>query len=103
MATVCRHVSSARNERLDLAKHIALNSKGDMDTTKHTAEQATGCRENPHGIGQFYAGAINRSGRVSESGAELTSQEARVFLREGGEVAVPNAGAGSYREVFAAL
>jgi len=66
------------------------------------AEQATGCRQ--HGtLGQYYAGPINRKGRVSSEGNELTTKQAYDFLREGGAVSVPNAGAGSYREFFKSL
>ncbi len=56
------------------------------------ADQATGLRENPHGIGQFY----------DDQGNLLTREEAQdVFLN--GFVEVPNAGAGSYETVLTAL
>lgn len=67
------------------------------------SEQATGIPENPHGLGAFYSGPINRNGNVSEPGEKLSMMEAQDWLREGGSVGVPNAGAGSYRNVFRAL
>lgn len=67
------------------------------------AEQATGCRQNRNGLGTLYAGPINRNGMVSEPGHELTPQEAQDWLYAGGSVAIPNAGAGSYREAFKLL
>lgn len=70
---------------------------------KEACEQSTGCCEHKRGIGQFYSGPINRKGSVSESGSPLTDEEALAFLIDGGSVAVPNAGAGSYRAVFARL
>lgn len=70
---------------------------------QQTAEQATGCAENRHGIGQFYAGPINSNGMTSESGSPLTTEQAKDYLWSLGQVAVPNAGAGSYRQVFADL
>lgn len=48
----------------------------------------------------MYLGAINRKGMVSESGAECDSVEAIDYMNDGGDVALPNAGAGSYRKVF---
>lgn len=68
------------------------------------AEQATGCHENLHGLGKFYAGPINRKGMVNDPGHELnTLEEIQAWLGEGGQVAIPNAGAGSYRRAFAAM
>lgn len=68
------------------------------------AEQATGIAENPNGIGQLYAGPINRKGLVSDPGFEINSApDAYNWLRDGGCVAIPNAGAGSYRKAFEAI
>lgn len=60
---------------------------------KTQAEEATGVRSNPHGVGKFY----------SRSGRELKASDAAYHIRNEGHIAVPNAGAGSYREVFEAL
>jgi hypothetical protein len=65
-----------------------------FDPERYGAEQATGVRQHPAGIGQFYA----------DDGREITPQEAYDIVREGaGAVEVPNAGAGSYRAVFQAM
>lgn len=57
------------------------------------AELMTGIPENPHGIGQFY----------DEDGNEINREEAQDQFLDGKGIAVPNAGAGSYEEVFNAL
>jgi len=67
------------------------------------SEDATGIVENPRGIGKMYAGAINRKGHVTEGEYEVDQQKAMDYLLEGGEIVVPNAGAGSYGKVFEAL
>lgn len=56
------------------------------------AEEATGCRQ-VGGLGKYYA----RGGR------ELTIEQAAEILMTGGEVEVPNAGAGSYDDFFATI
>lgn len=58
-------------------------------------EMATGVVESPAGIGKFY----------DQTGTPLTPAEAQVELTRpgGGAIAVPNAGAGSFRKVFKAL
>jgi hypothetical protein len=60
---------------------------------KLQAEEATGIKENPNGFGNMY----------SFGGAKLTPTEAVDLVRNQDAVEVPNAGAGSYREVFKAL
>ena len=68
------------------------------------ADQMTGCHEHPRGLGKYYAGPINRNGWVTDSGEEFADHKAAYdFLREGGEVGVPHAGAGSYDDVFRSL
>lgn len=79
-----------------------------MKTTRthkqDTAETATGCFEAPGGLGKLYAGAINRQGHVSVPGHAFDkAADAYDWLREGGEVDAPNAGAGSASKFFAAL
>jgi len=65
------------------------------------AESATGCCANPHGLGQIYAGPINRKGHVTGGGDVLeTVADMQDYLREGGVISIPNAGAGSYRKAF---
>ena len=64
-----------------------------MSREQLQAEEATGIVENKHGVGKFYA----------HGGRELTVADAAYCIRNDGSVAVPNAGAGSYREVFEAL
>lgn len=69
-----------------------------------SAEQATGIRENPFGLGKYYGGARNNGGRVTPGGEEIDSKEdAYDLLRDGVSIEVPNAGAGSYREFFESL
>jgi len=63
-----------------------------MDIEKTMCEDATGCRQQ-NGIGKFY----------DDKGNEITLTEARRVFREGKTVEVPNAGAGSYREVLKLL
>lgn len=58
--------------------------------TKHTAESATGCVESSSGIGTFF----------NDKGNKITVGQARVIFNQFGTVEVPNAGAGSYAEVF---
>ena len=53
---------------------------------KKMAEDATGIRENLHGIGTFY----------DENGKEISTEK----IKDHKAVEVPNAGAGSYQEVF---
>ena len=57
------------------------------------AGAATGCFENPHGIGTLY----------DNDGGELTLEQAREAFGKGLPVEVPNAGAGSYDSVLKAL
>ena len=65
-----------------------------MSLEKNMTETATGIKENPHGLGSFYDG----------KGNTLTNDDARVtFAIKNNSVEVPNAGAGSFREVFAIL
>lgn len=64
------------------------------EAIKHVfAEQATGCFESPTGLGKFY----DRKGNL------LSLVEAQDKLLFGEAVIVPNAGAGSYGKVLAAL
>jgi hypothetical protein len=56
--------------------------------TKVIAEQATGCREHPKGLGGFY----------DNNGKELSNEAAADLIIDGKSVAVPNAGAGSYAD-----
>ena len=59
---------------------------------KILCEQATGCSQ--HGnIGKFY----------DNTGCEISIKYARKIFRQGNTVEVPNAGAGSFREVFKML
>jgi len=76
-----------------------------MKTTETiSAEQATGCSENPFGIGKCFAGPINRKGKVSDPGTDLPTREAAMdWLEQGGAIAFPNAGAGSSRKVFCGI
>ena len=60
-----------------------------MDVEREIAEQATGCRQHT-ALGKLYA----------DGGRELTREEAQGLIRTGGSVEVPNAGAGSYRQIF---
>jgi len=53
------------------------------------AEQATGCRERVRDGGRFY----------SSNGEKISDTAARRAVREGESVALPNAGAGSYKQV----
>jgi hypothetical protein len=57
-----------------------------------SAEEGTGIHENPHGLGKFY---------LSED-CTVTPTEAYDAMREGKEIEVPNAGAGSNRRFFQA-
>lgn len=57
------------------------------------AEEATGIPENTHGIGAFYDGRGNL----------LTLEEAKEQFEESKVIEAPNAGAGSYHKVLAAL
>jgi hypothetical protein len=64
------------------------------DIDKRRAEDATGCRESRSGLGQFYDGRGN----------PLTAEEAQGVFNVAEEVVeVPNAGAGSYADVFKLL
>lgn len=60
---------------------------------KETAEQSTGISENPTGLGSFY----------DTNGIELSFMEASNLIQRGEAVEVPNAGSGSYNEVFKLL
>ncbi len=60
-----------------------------MSIEKQMAEDATGCRQS-NGIGKFY----------NNKGYEITIKEAKKMFRQGDIIEVPNAGAGSYREVL---
>ena len=60
---------------------------------KVLCEQTTGIKENPHGIGQFY----------DCIGLEVSRKKARILFRQGEVIEVPNAGAGSFREVLKEL
>lgn len=64
-----------------------------MTFEKQIAEQATGLPEHPRGSGQFYFAG----------GATLTDEQARTEILNDAAIEVPNAGAGSYREVFQRL
>lgn len=57
------------------------------------AGQATGIRQHPAGIGQFYL----------SGGHAVEADTAYAALRHGSSVEVPNAGAGSYRAVLSAM
>lgn len=75
-----------------------------MSTIKDFAETATGCNENPSGFGQLFTGGYNDDGRCHPGGDPIaTAADAYDVLRAGRTVAVPNAGAGSYAEVFESL
>jgi len=56
------------------------------------AEEATGCRQHPKGLGKFYR----------KGGIEVTPAQAKGLLLEGEAIEVPNAGAGSYSYFFQA-
>jgi hypothetical protein len=72
-----------------------------MSLQQQVAEEATGCVENPFGIGTYYEGAKNIKGMVTPGGDVIESKEATyTLLMEGVEVEVPNAGAGSYHTFF---
>ena len=58
------------------------------------SESATGCIENPAGLGKYFGGPD------SGSHAELTPEKAADYMLDGGVVSVPNAGAGSYEDFF---
>jgi hypothetical protein len=70
-----------------------------MTTEQSKAEQATGCRERV-GLGQIFTGPENIKGRVTPGGDPLTNEQAAERLQDGKCIAIPNAGAGSYRKVF---
>jgi hypothetical protein len=57
------------------------------------AEEMTGLREHPKGFGQMYA----------DGGNPLDREQAQDWFLDGNSVEVPNAGAGSYEDVFEAL
>ncbi len=57
------------------------------------AEQMTGIPENPSGIGQFY----------DSKGNPVSREQAQDLFIGGETIELPNAGAGSYSEVFEAL
>ena len=57
---------------------------------KQVCEDATGCNANPHGLGKFY----------DDDGCEISTDRVFDILIDGKTVEVPNAGAGSFREVF---
>lgn len=61
--------------------------------TDRMAEEGTGIRENPHGIGLFY----------DDDGDVITTEQAQDLFLDEQIIAVPNAGAGSYKAVFASL
>ena len=64
------------------------------DVNKQMAEDATGCRESRCGLGQLYDG----------KGNPLTVEEAQNLFEQSEElIEIPNAGAGSYAEVFKLL
>lgn len=63
-----------------------------MSIEKEMCEDATGCRQQ-NGIGKFY----------NNKGNEITIKEARQLFRQGETVEVPNAGAGSFREILKCL
>ncbi len=71
---------------------------------KMIAEQATGIAENPHGLGTLYTAPWNDNGRVTGGGDEIETKEAAYdLLRAGRGIAIPNAGAGSYKQFFTEL
>lgn len=62
--------------------------------SKEIAEEATGVKENPSGLGRLYL----------PGGIEVSAEQASKVIFEGkSDIAVPNAGAGSYRKVFELL
>jgi len=63
-----------------------------MNIEKQMCEDATGCKQS-NGIGKFY----------NNKGNEITIKEACQLFRQGETVEVPNAGAGSFREVLSLL
>lgn len=63
--------------------------KGWNDMEREMCESATGIRQYGN-IGKFY----------DDKGNEISRTEARVLFKEGKIIEVPNAGAGSFREVF---
>lgn len=64
------------------------------NATRQMAEDGTGIRENPSGIGKFFD---------DRNGQEINHEQAQDLFNEGHGIAVPNAGAGSYSEVFQML
>ena len=56
----------------------------------NAAEEATGIKENPSGIGNIYA----------DTGKEISLKNARKLLRQGMPIEIPNSGAGTYQKVF---
>ena len=63
-----------------------------MNIEKEMCESATGIRQSKT-LGTFY----------DNKGNEITIKEARQLFRQGETVEVPNAGAGSFREVLRQL
>ena len=61
-----------------------------MSMEQRIAEEATGIEAGPSGIGQAY----------DNQGEDIRGLEVQAALQEGRTVEYPNAGAGSYREVF---
>jgi len=64
-----------------------------MNRERYAAEQATGCQQTADDLGQFFDG----------QGDKLRRDTARASALKGSWIEVPNAGAGSYVEVFNAL
>lgn len=74
---------------------VGPEEEGDWEgSDKDNSEQATGIAQNPHGLGKYFA----------DENTVLTPKQAYERLRTGeGDVEVPNAGAGSYKEFFRSL
>jgi len=75
-----------------------------MTTEETIAEDATGCCAGSRGDLRMYAGGRNVNGHVDSGGYPFDSlEDAQDYLFQRGSIAVPDAGAGSYRKVFETL
>jgi hypothetical protein len=74
------------------------HTQGHKNLMAEVADQATGCAQNPTTPqgGPFWI-------TVGTKGVQISDREARRHFRQGSEIAVPNAGAGSYHAVLERL
>jgi hypothetical protein len=91
---ICALFDSADCEKCEGECHIESEIIPEtMPAEKQMAEEATGVSENPDGLGRIY----------DSSGTHVLPAIASDLIRDGHQIEVPNAGAGSYRAVFGLL